>query len=367
MPYAFAHPAQPDTIRLTLLLAWQPALQNDWLAQHAQGRHIIHCDLSAAHTLTDEHEHDEHCTSDCDHDHHHTDEHAQAELADDIYAPFLNTLGAALAAGARDIVIVVAPTTEAVLVEDALVLAEEEWQADHPADHFAACNHLLLAADSWLTDLQQAEFLQDLGLAADALDDRTVADLLMEQVESAAVIEVYMPQLSTPQTSTAQNHKTNQINLSSLTGLLHALNPGVQIELPVNLNTANQFGSDASISSWHYQSERAFHPQRLWQLIHSDWLTANGTVIRSQGRFLLASQPTIALQWQHAGGTCRHADEGEWDTLNTPDQPSVKPGQDWQCVGLNLNTQALATALDACLLRDDDTQPLDDPFAQIEI
>ncbi|MFX8860531.1 hypothetical protein ABTM70_20740, partial [Acinetobacter baumannii] len=78
---------------LTLLLAWQSALQNDWLAQHAQGRHIIHCDLSAAHTLTDEHEHDEHCTSDCDHDHHHTDEHAQAELADDIYAPFLNTLG----------------------------------------------------------------------------------------------------------------------------------------------------------------------------------------------------------------------------------------------------------------------------------
>lgn len=363
MPHAFAHPAQPDahTIRLTLLLAWQPALQNDWLMQHGQGRHLIHCDLSAAHTLADEHEHDEHCAADCDHDHH-AEDLAQAELADDIYAPFLNALGAALANGARDIVIAVAPTTEAVLVEDALALAEEEWQADHPADHFAAYNHLLLAADHWLADLQRADFLQDLGLAADELDDRTVADLLMEQVESAAVIEVYAPQ-----TSATPHQPANQLNLSSLASLLHALNPGVQIELPANLNTANQLGSDASISSWHYQSERAFHPQRLWQLIHSDWLTANGTVIRSQGRFYLASQPSIALQWQHAGGTCRHADEGEWETLNTPDQAPIKPGQDWQCVGLNLNTAALAAALDACLLHDDDTQPLDDPFAKIEI
>ncbi|MGL6041194.1 MAG: GTP-binding protein, partial [Deefgea sp.] len=62
------------------------------------------------------------------------------------------------------------------------------------------------------------------------------------------------------------------------------------------------------ISSFVWQARAPLHPERFWQLIHSEW----EGVLRSKGFFWLASRPSFAGSWSQAGGACRHNAGGYW-------------------------------------------------------
>ncbi len=249
-------------------------------------------------------------------------------------------------------------------------------------------------AQHFLADYDAADFLADRGQARDEDDDRTVVDLLIEQVEFCDVIVL------------------NKIDLVSegerarLAGILHSLNPRARIvpasfgKVPLDeiLNT-HRFDFDAAsaapawlaelrgehvpetealgIRSFVYRRRVPFHPQRLWDLMHTEWLRSpdgGGRVLRSKGYFWLASRMETAGSWGQAGGVMRHGGAGAWwaavDQAEWPDEDEARADiidklhdngapapwgdrrQELVFIGTDLDEAALVAQLDTCLLTD---------------
>lgn len=180
-------------------------------------------------------------------------------------------------------------------------------------------------AFNFANDYSSMELLQDKGLT-DESDQRTIVNLLTDQVEFANVIVLNKCDLVSPE------------QLGNLKAMLRQLNAGANIieavngEVPLNsiLNTglfdfdttARSAGWQAElekehipeteeygISSFVYRSRKPFHPDRFWQYINERW---PGNVIRSKGLFWLASRPKLAVNWSQAGGSLRAEKAGYW-------------------------------------------------------
>ncbi|TWG82259.1 G3E family GTPase [Cupriavidus gilardii J11] len=263
-------------------------------------------------------------------------------------------------------------------------------------------------AAHFLQDFNEADYLRDRGQARDDEDDRTVVDLLIEQVEFCDVIVLNKIDL------------VDDSERERLTGLLHALNPRADIvparfgRVPLDkvLDTG-RFDFDAAaaapgwlaelrgehvpestaygIGSFVYRRRRPFHPQRFAELIHTEWLRQHGNVLRSKGFFWLASRMDVVGSWSQAGGVCRHGGAGAWwaaidpaqwpddaDTLDAIRADSEIDGepapfgdrrQELVLIGQGMDRPALEAALDSCLLTDAEMaagpaqwQGFDDPF-----
>lgn len=236
-------------------------------------------------------------------------------------------------------------------------------------------------AVNFLNDYQQGDELKERDMALNEDDDRTISDLLIDQIEFSNVLVL---------------NKANQVSpeqLGQLKGILHHLNPeAVQLEatygaVPLEriLNTGLfnfEKASEAAgwlkelrgehtpeteeygIASWVYQAEKPFHPERIGEYFDGEW----PGVVRSKGLFWVASQMEVALVWSQAG-VCRQVqgaqpwlctlEEDQWSTSEETSQEEVKAQwhpqfgdrrQELVFIGMNMDTQALQTGLDACLL-----------------
>lgn len=244
-------------------------------------------------------------------------------------------------------------------------------------------------AARFLPDFHDAHFLSERGLAAHDGDDRTVVDVLIEQVEVADVIVINKIDL------------VDAAQLGRLHAVLHALNPRADLidashgSVPAaRLLGTGRFDLDATpnAAGWQvalqgepvpptaglgtllYQRRRPFHPQRFADLIHTEWMREHGDVLRSKGIFWLASRMDIAGDWNQAGGVCRPGAAGAWwaaiDPAEWPADAASRAGieadmlddglpaeygdrrQELVLIGERLDAPALAARLDACLLTD---------------
>ena len=239
-------------------------------------------------------------------------------------------------------------------------------------------------AYNFLKDYASSDFLKDRGESLGDEDERTVVDLLVDQIEFADVIVVNKGDLVTMN------------EMARLASILHTLNPDAEIvvakfgEVPLQkiLNTRRFDFERASaapgwlkemrgqhlpeteeygISSFVYRARRPFHPQRFWDLIHSEW----DGVLRSKGYFWLATRMDFAASWSQAGGVCRHAAAGLWwaavDRGQWPNDPEYRKliSQKWVegfgdrrqelvFIGIGMDEPAIRAALDRCLLDDDE-------------
>ncbi|MBL8949289.1 MAG: GTP-binding protein [Myxococcaceae bacterium] len=180
-------------------------------------------------------------------------------------------------------------------------------------------------AFNFLTDWKEADYLAERGQSMGEGDERTVVDLLVEQVEFANVLVL---------------NKTDLVDaeqLEQLQGLLRKLNPGaVQVLAErgrVPLSTVvgtNLFDLEKArsapgwlkqlrgeelpetdeygISSFVFRSDRPFHPTRLWRFVTGAWRG----VLRSKGFFWLATRAELAGMWAQAGGASSFAPAGYW-------------------------------------------------------
>lgn len=158
-------------------------------------------------------------------------------------------------------------------------------------------------------DLEAAADLRDRGLEIDETDDRTVADLLIDQVEFADVIVLNKTDLVAPR------------ELRSLRELLCRINPGARLvearfgavapelvlgtgrfdferaaQAPGWLRTLRgeevPETEEYGIGSFLSTAERPFHPERLWRLLDE----GQRGVVRAKGFFWIASRPERVLQ-----------------------------------------------------------------------
>lgn len=254
---------------------------------------------------------------------------------------------------------------------------------------------------NFLKDYDEAKFLRDAGESLGDEDERSVADLLVDQVEFADVILVSKTDLAT------------RADVERLTAILQSLNTDAhiipiaqgQVDIDAVLKTglfdferAQQAPGwlkemrgehvpeteEYGIGSFSYAARRPFHPGKFHQFLHST--DQFGKLIRSKGYFWLASRPEFAGQWSQAGGIARYGFAGmfwkaipktEWPTdedyLASIEKQWVEPFGDMRqelvFIGQGFDQGAMTQALDQCLLSEDEVlkgkdywATLDDPF-----
>ena len=256
-------------------------------------------------------------------------------------------------------------------------------------------------AVNFLKDYDEAKYLQETGESLGEEDERSVADLLVNQVEFADLILISKTDLATPS------------EVERLTAILKTLNTSAKIipiangnvEIDNVLNTglfdferAQQAPGwlqemrgehvpeteEYGIGSFSYEARRPFHPEKFHNFLHST--EKYGKLIRSKGYFWLATRPQFAGQWSQAGGIARYGFAGLfWKAVPEQDWPEdkdylasikrmwVEPFGDMRqelvFIGQGLDQQAMTQALDACLLSEEEVlrgvaywATLSDPF-----
>ena len=237
-------------------------------------------------------------------------------------------------------------------------------------------------AANFLHEYNAADALQDRGESLGEDDNRTVTDLLIDQIEFADVIVLNKLDL----VSKAQSLEVEAI--------IKALNPGAvirkathgQVPLDSVLNTGLFDYDKAStsagwirelegehtpeteeygIASFIYRTAHPFDAEKLWDYVNDEdnW---NG-VLRSKGFFWVAADHRVAYEWAQAGGISDMQPAGMWwaaipkQRWHQPDgeRPDQKPGwdprygdrtQELVFIGQNMDEAGIRAKLNACLL-----------------
>lgn len=250
----------------------------------------------------------------------------------------------------------------------------------------AALDTMVTVVDGYnfLKDYSSRDFISQRGESMGEEDERTVVDLLVEQVEFCDVIVL---------------NKTDLLNMDEigrLEGILRTFNPRAQIvhsqfgKVPLNrmMNTG-LFNFEAAeqapgwlkelsgehvpeteeygISSFVYRARKPFHPQRFFDYIGQEW----PGVIRSKGNFWIASRPEYCISWSQAGAISRNELTGFWwaatpkeywpeDTNqlkvinNRWQNPFGDRQQELVIIGIDMDKASLIKSFDHCLLTDEE-------------
>ncbi len=237
---------------------------------------------------------------------------------------------------------------------------------------------------NFLLDYQAAESLASRGETLGEDDERSITDLLIEQIEFADVILISKIDLiiqhdreeliAIVQRLNAQAQilpmVMGQVPLGRIldTGLFDferaAQAPGWLQELRgEHVPETEEYG----IASTAYRARRPFHPERFFNFIDRPW--PNGKLLRSKGFFWLASKPEEAGSWSQAGGLMRHGFAGRWwrfvpkNQWPQDEESTAAIMKNWlaatgDCrqelvfIGQDIDFSQLTAELDACLLTD---------------
>ena len=246
-------------------------------------------------------------------------------------------------------------------------------------------------APSFLNDYASTESLADRDQALGDEDERTLVDLLVEQVEFANVIVV---------------NKTDRVDAAELADVhrvIRCLNQDAEVldvtwgRVPLDrlLNTrrfdfraAERYPAwvrelerpqehvpeteEYGISSFVYRSRRPFDPKRFMDFLHGDW----PGVIRAKGMFWLATRPEWVGQLSQAGSALQHQAIGLWwagvDCDQWPDDPRWRQHleslwdpefgdrrQELVFIGADMDADTIRAALDAALVPETAFHPAD--------
>ena len=261
-------------------------------------------------------------------------------------------------------------------------------------------------AASFLRDYNEAESLQSRGESLGEEDNRTVTDLLIDQIEFADVIVLNKLDLVTKKQA------------EEVEAIVKALNPVAEIipttqsEVPLNrvldTNLFDYAKAEASagwirelqgehtpeteeygISSFTYKTSMPFDGKKIDTFFEdkSNW---NG-VLRSKGFFWVAANHRIAYEWAQAGGVNAVRPVGFWwsampqDNWQMPEEQRPDNQPDWHenfgdrkqllvFIGQEMDEKKIRAGLDACLLEESvansgiDSWPVfENPFPTIEM
>lgn len=295
-------------------------------------------------------------------------------------------------------------------ISEPLPVAETFTFADESGESLSEVARLdtmvtVVDAANFLNDFQQADMLQETGESLGEEDNRSVADLLVDQIEFCDVILISKTDLCSPE------------QLKAVTGVIKSLNPEAEI-IPIergrvdlkqvlatgkfDFEKAEQSPGwlrevrgehipeteEYGISSFTYVARRPFNPEKFYAFLHKEWPC--GKLIRSKGYFWLASRPQFAGTWSQAGGIARHGFAGMfWRAVPENRWPKdeasrklimenwVEPFGDMRqelvFIGQNMDEDEVKGMLDDCLISDEELlagkalwQTMPDPFPRWE-
>lgn len=256
---------------------------------------------------------------------------------------------------------------------------------------------------NFFKDFGTNELLQDRNLTDMEGDDRTIVNLLTDQIEFANVIIL---------------NKTDLVDAGTvgiLKAAIHKLNPGANIissvfgkVSPKAILNTNLFDFDEAqtsagwqkelesehhvpeteeygISSFVFRNQRPFHPERFWHYLNHHYPAG---IIRAKGLFWLASRRNEALNFSQAGGSSRLETAGVWwssmsyferiqfeSYVANKDYIESRWSKQWGdrinelvFIGQDINEKKVMLDLEKCLLQEDEFYLFDknilfeDPF-----
>ena len=253
---------------------------------------------------------------------------------------------------------------------------------------FSYVDTMVTVVDSYnfMKDFSSPEYLMDRNLTDIEGDDRTIVNLLTDQVEFANVILLNKTDL------------VSEPDLRNLYDIIHKLNPEAKIipsnHSKVNLRDVINTGlfdfdkaessagwikelenehvpetEEYGIGSFVYRRKKPFHPERFLDYVKTKFPS---NIIRSKGLFWIASRSDQALVWSTAGGSVKTDPAGVWwasmpftERINysafVNNQQHIE--SDWEVdfgdrkielvfIGQNLDVKSIVQDLDNCLLDD---------------
>jgi G3E family GTPase len=236
-----------------------------------------------------------------------------------------------------------------------------------------------------IRDYSSQDFLRDRGESLGKEDDRTIVNLLVDQIEFADVVILNKTDLVTKDELATVRHIIRALNIDAeiiettrghvasakilATGLFdfdrahdHPLWAKELYGFSDHVPETEEYG----ISSFTYRCALPFHPQRFYDFIHSEW----PGVIRAKGHFWVATRPSWVGELSQAGAAVQHEALGNWWV--TVPQNRWPDGPEWEqmldkiwhpvfgdrrqeivFIGTGMDEAAIRAKLDACLIDDD--------------
>lgn len=267
---------------------------------------------------------------------------------------------------------------EPLQVAETFTFVDEE--SGQSLSHFARLDTTVTVVDAmhFFDYVDTEKNVQDTGEAVSPDDLRALSQLLVEQVEFADVILlnkcdlVDAAQLDRVEhvlrslNAEAEIIRTTQSNVGLdkvlSTGKFNferaAQNPGwLRVMRGAHVPETLEYG----ISSFVYNADRPFHPQRLYALTGQPRPLPN--VIRSKGFVWLANHPQMRGVWSSAGRMYLVEPDATWEDDDEPQQEIV-------VIGMNLDIPSIRALLDACLCTEQelvDQQWEDDPYEEFSL
>ncbi|OXG05572.1 G3E family GTPase [Flavobacterium araucananum] len=216
--------------------------------------------------------------------------------------------------------------SEPIPVAQTFLFVNEDENID--LSRFSYIDTMVTVVDSFnfFKDFGSAKTLQEQNLSDIENDNRTIVNLLVDQVEFANVIILNKTDLIARESLKMLKASIQKLNpvAKIITSVLGKVNPNEIIHTGLfNYEEAeNSAGwirelegihtpetEEYGISSFVFRDPRPFHPNRLWNYISSDF-PAN--IIRSKGLLWMASRPHQAINWSQAGGSMKAEGAGVW-------------------------------------------------------
>jgi G3E family GTPase len=185
------------------------------------------------------------------------------------------------------------------------------------------CN---VVAFNFPKDFGSAETVYSKGMNEDEEDQRSIVNLLTDQIEFANVILLNKTDLVSPEQ--AGELKAILQKLNPKAKILYSDHGKIQPEAILNtgLYEAGELeGTEAwqgelqkehtpeseeyGITSFVFRDRRPFHSERFWNYISESW---PASIIRSKGLFYIASRKDQAISWSQAGGSLKADPIGVW-------------------------------------------------------
>ncbi|WP_341989954.1 zinc metallochaperone GTPase ZigA [Azorhizobium sp. AG788] len=246
-------------------------------------------------------------------------------------------------------------------------------------------------AANLLKDYASSDFLRDRGESLGEDDERTLVDLMVDQIEFADAIVLNKVSATSPE----------QLTLAR--GIIKALNPTATLieadfgQVPLDrLLDTGRFDFDAAhqhplwyrelnhftdhvpeteeygVGSFVYRARRPFHPQKFSDFLQVTW----PGLIRAKGMFWLATRDAHVGEMSLAGAICRTEALGYWWAAVPKDRWPDDAGwraelkrhwaafygdrrQELVFIGMDLDEAAIRAALDSCLVGPTDPAALD--------
>lgn len=254
---------------------------------------------------------------------------------------------------------------------------------------------------NFFKDFGSADTILDREMTDDPEDERSIVNLLTDQVEFANVIILNKSDLVTKDQMGLLERTLHKLNpTAKIIKTTHSkidprdiLNTGLfdyeiaeqsagwqkELELAQKGIAHSPETEEYGIGSFVYQNVKPFHPERFLNYVSRDFPNA---IIRSKGIFWIASRTDKAILWSQAGGSLKAEIYGNWWASVPMKRRAMNPAylenqeliqSKWDkkwgdrmnelvFIGQDMDREQITADLNQCLLTEEEINSLDDGY-----